>query len=303
MFHHFHNKKNKQTGQGSLNPKNFKKILVFLKSNYNILSPQKWLIKLKEGKLEKKDICLTFDDALLSQYTVALKILDKFKIKAFWFVYSSIFNGKIDEFEIHRKFRTTYYKNFYNFYLDFIKNFKEEYKFVKNKEFQNFNKYMRNYYPIYSKEDIKFRFIRDKILSKDQYNVILKKMMRKKSTNEKKLSKKLWLNNKHLINLDKKGHIIGMHAFNHPYKLSELNYINQKNELNKNYQHLKKTLKKKPISISYPNGSFNNHTVQIIKKLGIKCAFISSMKNNRQFQKKYVLKRLDHSIILNNLIK
>ena len=63
-------------------------------------------------------------------------------------------------------------------------------------------------------------------------------------------------------------------------------------------------IKKKPISISYPNGSYNRNTLKIIKKLGIKCGFLSNMKKIKLSNKKnYLLNRLDHSILLKNYIK
>ena len=58
-------------------------------------------------------------------------------------------------------------------------------------------------------------------------------MMIEKKTNKKKLSKNLWLTNSHLKRISKSGHMIGMHAYNHPYKLSRLNYSEQLNELKK----------------------------------------------------------------------
>jgi peptidoglycan/xylan/chitin deacetylase (PgdA/CDA1 family) len=128
-------------------------------------------------------------------------------------------------------------------------------------------------------------------------------MMIEKKTDEKKLSYKLWLKNIHLKNLANNGHIIGMHAYTHPYKLSQLSYKKQLNELKKNFMHLKSILKKKPISISYPNGSFNKDTIKIISNFGIKCGFLSNMKSyNSLYPENYVLKRLDHTIIIKNLL-
>ena len=108
----------------------------------------------------------------------------------------------------------------------------------------------------------------------------------------------------HLKKLSNAGHMIGMHAYNHPYKLSELNYVKQLDELKKNFIHLKKVLNKKPISISYPNGSFNKDTLKIINKLKIKCGFLSNMKSYKKlYPKEYVLRRLDHSIVMKEFIK
>ena len=197
-----------------------------------------------------------------------------------------------------------YYKNFNDFFINFSKHLNDKLIFQDNDEFKKFSKNMKKFYPIYSNIDIDFRYLRDHILSKYQFNKILSKMMLEKKTNKKKLSKNLWLNNNHLKKIAKNGHIVGMHAYNHPYKLSRLSYEDQLVELEKNYQHLKKTINQKPISISYPNGSFNNNTLKIIKKLGVKCGFLSSMKEHKLIkQKEYLLKRLDHSVLIKNYIK
>ena len=62
-------------------------------------------------------------------------------------------------------------------------------------------------------------------------------------------------------------------------------------------------LKLNPISISYPNGSFNKYTLKIIENLRLRCGFISSMKSyNKNYKKKFTLRRLDHSNILKNFL-
>ncbi len=140
MFHHFHLKNNQKLGQGSINKNEFEKIIIYLKKNYEILSPAEWLNKLEKKNLKKKDICITFDDALLSQYNIALKILNKYRLKAFWFVYSSVFNGMIDDFEIHRKFRSKYFKNFNGFFKNFLSFVNISTNYKKNKNFKIFYK-------------------------------------------------------------------------------------------------------------------------------------------------------------------
>ena len=303
MFHHFHLKNNQKFGQGSINKNEFEKIIIFLKKNYEILSPQEWLNKLEKKNLKKKDICITFDDALLSQYNIALKILNKYRLKAFWFVYSSVFNGIIDDFEIHRKFRSKYFKNFNEFFKNFLRFINTSPDYKRKNNFKIFYKKMKRYYPVYTDEDIEFRYLRDHVLNEEEYKNIMSKMIIVKKTSKKKLSKNLWLNNYHLKELSKRGHIIGMHAYNHPYKLSELDYESQNNELKRNFNHLKKILKINPVSISYPNGSFNKYTLKIIEKLKLRCGFISNMKSyNSSYKMKFTLRRLDHSNILKNLL-
>ncbi len=46
--------------------------------------------------------------------------------------------------------------------------------------------------------------------------------------NIKDFYKNTWLNKKDLVNLNKKGHMIGMHSFSHPYRMSSLTKKKQK---------------------------------------------------------------------------
>ena len=97
MFHHFHNNEHTK-GQGSISENDFEKIILHYKDN--ILSAEDWYKKAISGQLSENDICLTFDDALLCQYDVALPILKKHNLTAFWFVYSSVIQGYSEKLEI-----------------------------------------------------------------------------------------------------------------------------------------------------------------------------------------------------------
>ena len=76
MFHHFHNKKHLK-GQGSINSLSFERILDYLQKNYNLIGSDEYSEKVFNKKLGINDVCLTFDDALLSQYEIAVPILKK----------------------------------------------------------------------------------------------------------------------------------------------------------------------------------------------------------------------------------
>ena len=54
---------------------------------------------------------MTFDDALRCQYDIAVPVIEDLNIKAFFFVYSSIFSEDPDLFEVYRYFRMNYFKN------------------------------------------------------------------------------------------------------------------------------------------------------------------------------------------------
>ena len=73
MFHHFHGKSHIKS-QGSINQKQFNKILSVLKKKYNLLDANIFLDKCLSGLIKKKDICLTFDDGLKSQFDLVSPI-------------------------------------------------------------------------------------------------------------------------------------------------------------------------------------------------------------------------------------
>ena len=83
MFHHFNGKGHKKS-VGSISKSQFKKILNYIKKNYNLLNAEEFIARAIKKKLQLKDVCLTFDDNLKCQYDVAFPVLKKEKIQAFF---------------------------------------------------------------------------------------------------------------------------------------------------------------------------------------------------------------------------
>ena len=92
--------------------------------------------KLKNNKLNSTELCVTFDDAIKCQMDIALPVLEDFKIKSFFFVYTSIFEGNPDQLEVFRYFRMNYFEKIDDFYKEFyeILNKDLELFFTKNNE-------------------------------------------------------------------------------------------------------------------------------------------------------------------------
>ena len=112
MVHGIHEDNHKPLSQGSISVKKLEKVIRKLKNR--ILDADKWIKKSINNELEKNDLCLTLDDNLRSQIKYAIPLLKKFKIKAFFFVYTSIYEKKNYEFEVFRYFYNKYtsFKNF-----------------------------------------------------------------------------------------------------------------------------------------------------------------------------------------------
>ncbi len=299
MFHHFHDEFHPK-GQGSISSSMFEKILTWLKKNYNLISADLYYKKVLENKLRKEDVCLSFDDALLCQYDIALPILEKNNLKAFFFIYSSPILGEPDFLEIFRYFRCIVYKSIDLFYMDFFNlveaNHKEKYV-IKKKEFSSLD-YLKEF-PFYTKNDKWFRYLRDIFLGKIKYTKLMKSLMKKKKFNYKKITSKLWMADKHLINLNKRGHIIGLHSYSHPTTMRMLPVYKQYEEYLKNKEHLEKVLEKNSInSMSHPCGSYNKDTLEILKKLNINVGFRSNT-SIQTIKSALEIPREDHA----NLIK
>lgn len=274
MFHHFHDKHVHKKGQGSIDKNDLIKIIKYI-GRENILDADVFIKKYLNNTLKRNEVCFTFDDGIKSQFDVALPVLNEFKIKSFFFVYSSLFTGKPDYLEVYRYFRLNFYKSINEFYFNFFKylNFDLKNYFSENHKIIINSKYK---FPHYSINDIKFRLVRDKLLNPRQYKLIMSKLFKIKRFNPKKYLNHLYINKENLKIIKNDGHIIGLHSHSHPTLIEKLSYESQAKEYKQNILTLSKILNQKRkdfISMSHPCGSYNENTKKILKKLGIKLGF------------------------------
>ena len=288
MFHHFHDYKKHKKTQGSITAQTLEKIIKKI-ARKNILDAHIFKKKTVENKLKKNHICLTFDDGIKSQIDIALQILKKYKIKAFFFIYSSILTNKPDNLEIYRYFRCSYFKNIDEFYNLFFQEVKIDLeKFFKKKI--NEIKKMKKTFSYYSINDIKFRILRDGHLTVKQYDKIMKKLFIKKRFNPKKIFYKIFMNKKDIKKLVFDGHLIGLHSHTHPTNFKKLTIKEQKNEYYKNKKFLNE-FTKDICSMSHPCGNYNKSTLKLLFKMGIKIGF----KQHLFIDKKFGMKKINNS--------
>jgi len=277
MFHYFHDGLKHKPSQGSISKDQFEKILKKVDLE-NIIPAKKWADKTENDSLENNEICITFDDGLRCQYDVALPILEKYNLTAFWFVNSSTLVGEINNLEIFRRFRNDYFSSITEFYDTFFSTALESN--YKNEVKQGLEKFPKNYlseFTFYTLEDRKFRYLRDKVLNPIQYEIITKNIMKLKGVTTKDLAKDLWISDKQLCTLKKMDHIIGIHSHSHPTVLVNLSYEEQKREYEKNIEILSDILNEKPFTMAHPCNSYSDETLEILDKMGIKIGFCSNM--------------------------
>lgn len=277
LFHHFHDKKLFYKSPGSLEKKKFSQ---FVKFNKKKISSSKNFLENFDKK--KKLISLSFDDGLKCQYNLALPVLEKAKIKAFFFIPTSIFNNKKLSFEVIRYLKYKYFSDvnkFYKIFIDHINKNQKLKKKIKKNTNKLFNK-IKTESPYYTKLDIEHKIIRDYLITENDYNKVILSIIKKKKINIKKIHKKLFMSKKNISKLFKLGHTIGLHSHSHNFQFHKLNYNQELREYKKNKLLLENILQSKVNVASYPFGYQTENSSKIFQKVGINFAF------NKNFKKR-----------------
>ena len=303
MLHHFYDENIHLKGQGAISKDEFNKLLDFIEKKHNIIPAKDWTQKAIENSLKQNEVCLTFDDGLRCQYDIAMPVLEQRNLTAFWFVYSSVFYGEIGKLELYRYFRTPYFNNVEEFYIKFEKKLLESNDAtIIQQNLQNFDpkKYLIEH-TIYSDSDRRFRFLRDKVLGPKHYEFIMDMMIMDSDIDKNQIQSLLWMDNDCLRMLDSLGHIVGLHSYTHPTDLKNFPEKVQLDEYKKNFNHLNQVLGSKPKTMSHPCNSYNNKTLKILTKLGVKIGFRSNINQNDFSSLEFP--REDHSTIMKEVIK
>lgn len=301
MFHHFHDSSHLRS-QGSISAGEFERMIIFLGDNFNILSPQKYIQKADSGSFDGHDICLTFDDALKCQIDVAVPLLKKYDLHAFFFIYSSVFTAAPDLLEVYRYFRSKYFNDVNEFYEIFFRVAEAEMRSDYEVAFTAFqkNNFLKNF-EFYSDNDRWFRFLRDMALRPGSYHQLMSHLFSKFNFDPSECREHLWMSEEDIRKLASSGHEIGLHSFSHPTRISQLGSQDQLKEYQSNFDHLSALLGGKKIrSMSHPCGDYNSDTLNVLENLGIEIGFRSNMDviNNAS---RFEWPRRDHAVVLQEL--
>lgn len=288
MFHHFHDENKHVRCQGSIDATKLEAIINWLNEKYVLLSAKDYLKRVEENTLEPHMKCLTFDDGLRCQYDVALPVLNRHKLTAFWFVYSSPFvnDAETDRLEIYHNFRFSMFKDiddFYGSFFDMLKRTKWYELLEIDREIREFS--IQKYRPdcsFYTMEDRLFRYLRNCVL-KEHYHSLMDEMMMAYKYDIDNAKKSLWIEAESINSLAKSGHIIGLHTHTHHTNLTSLSYEMQKKEWVKNKEIIENMTNKEVVTASYPCGVFNEETIRIMKENKIILAFADNMLDDNSY--------------------
>lgn len=298
MFHHFYDGQKHPKVQGGISGDQLEQMVGWLQKNYHLLSAEAWYDKAQSKTLADRDVCLTFDDNLLCQYDIALPVLERHGIKAFWFIFTSPLLGTIEKLELYRYFRTVYFGNVEDFYRSFDEVISHsEFKATVEEKLKNLvpEKYLSEF-PFYTKQDRIFRYIRDQVLGPANYNQLMDQMIAESKIDVQEISKNLWCSRDHISHLKNTGHIIGLHSHTHPTDLKVLEPELQRKEYTENQSLLAEVVDNAISTMSHPCNSYNDDTLAILKSLGIDLGFRSNMEDGYSSSLEYP--RLDHALLV-----
>lgn len=298
-FHYFHNNREHIECQGSFDEKQFDEMIQKIISRYDVLSPESFLEVVNSGINEGcTKVVITFSCGLKSQYDIALPILKKYGIKAIWFLYTDNFYGNDILVEKYHHFRFYSYKNIDLFYDDFFKCAKE---YVSEKDWDDYNsvdEYAWSDY--YTEQDKKYKYLRNKILSKEIFNSIMNELMRKKGYCFDDHKQEIWLTKDMVREIVSQGHMLGLHTHTHPNDVKSLSYEMQKKEYLENKKCLESIIGKEVSLMSHPCNSYNDDTLKVLHELRIKYGFRADM--SKQNYSLFELPQIDASSLYRILL-
>lgn len=276
MFHRFHRSGEVAGGQGSVSDIAFETFLRSIEPK-RVLAPQEWMTRAKAGQLQRTDLCITFDDGLKSQVAVALPILARLNFRAFWFVYSAALHGKYDRNEIANYLATRHFISFAAFADHFLVTAGVPEQVFESDNWHNYAQDLNNRFPFYSPQDIRYRYVRNRVLSRDKFNELIDYLLKSLKLDLDEIAGHLWLKSTDVQSLHAAGHTIGMHSYSHPFALAELNPEEQRVEYRTNFDDLVRITGEAPRSMSHPLNSHSPVTLDVLTELQIECGFCSNM--------------------------
>lgn len=227
--------------------------------------------------LPERCFYLTFDDGIKDHLTNVVPVLLRFGLEAAFFVPGSVVDGsgRLPTLE-----RQRFLQYGFSSYRGFLENFVETAASIAD-DTPNFNiaptevnmarmgSYLSEYL-FYSRDERYYRYLRDKVLRPDHFISTVDAMFEKRYEYDRAIIDKFYLSPSDLGELHSAGMTIGGHGFCHEH-LPRLD--DQAADIRKGLDLIASITGERPTIFSYPYGSYNATTLDIMAALGMKLAF------------------------------
>lgn len=276
MFHHFHGSGHLKS-EGSFSAEEFNRSLDSASKIATILSAEVFLEKALTGKLAETDICCSFDDGLQCQFDVAAPVLAAKELKAFFFVNTGPHAGHPYVLEIFRIFRNQFFENKEIFFAEFDSTVQTTMSETLSNALKSFPEDYLTVYPFYTKGDRWFRYLRDEILTAEEYLETMQLVIKDHGTSIEEINQKITMSRESITQLSDQGHVIGLHSHSHPTNITRLTTAEKLSEYSVNSQYLNRYLNEAPKSMSHPNGVYDEDILRILREMKVFVGFRDNM--------------------------
>lgn len=276
MFHRFHASPVAGAWQGALTPEEFEQVLLYVGID-RILPAGEWLARLEEDRLGADDLCLTFDDGLRSQLEYALPVLERHSLRAFWFVYSCVFDGRPVKSEVY-SYVAGQIGGMATMIGEFLRRCPADLLAqLHSPAYAEYSARICAVAPFYSDADIRYRFLRNNPANQASVEDVMDGILAAHGFSEERVALTLWLRERDLVVLTRSGHHVGLHSYSHPYAIGELSAEAQRDQYGRNLKHIAAVTGRTPDSMSHPLSSYNHDSLTVLAELGIRCGFCANM--------------------------
>lgn len=229
-----------------MDPLLFERCIKYIKRKYSIVVLEEYLLNQEEYSNHKNKATILFDDGYLDNYEYALPILEKHNVKASFYVVTECIDKNIPTWThvLEHLFQFTFKKSLLLNFTFLPKNLRKL-KAASKEDLLAFAKELKPFL---------------KTVMHTERNIVLAEI--KNQFNDVELPK-VMMNWSHIRELSELGHYIGSHTVSHEMLATVNDEEFIKKELVDSKQRILDELKKDPLSISYPVGSYN----QMVQKL------------------------------------
>lgn len=298
MFHHFHRDQD-HPNPGSITGDQLRNLIDEIKKTHSIVTPGEFFHGLLNGRLSAKHVLFTFDDALRSQFEIALPVLKEYSIDALFNVYSGIWSDELPMLEVWSWWRTNAFEDFSEFYQLFLTFCNSSSPYRVEEILKEYPDGYLSEFPFYSQEERKFRFIRDRCLSFEEYSDINNRMMDQTGHSREKIAQTIWMTKEQVNVINDAGSEIGLHSFSHRTRISSLPVASQRAEYERNFYDLQDLTGNNPRFVAHPCGDYSSDTLSILGSLGVSVGFRSTPTGG---DKTYLeIPREDHSVLVDRM--
>ena len=276
MFHRFHPSGDASGWQGALSPQDFERILLHVGID-NILSPDEWMSRVNTSTLSSGDLCITFDDGLRCQAEHAEPVLEAYGLRAFWFIYSCVFDDILVKSEIY-SYLAAQLGGMATVAEQLLDSCSPSMKDrLESPAFTAYERQIREFAPFYTSSDVRFRFLRNDPLHRESFEATMDTIFGRHDLDIEAASHKIWLRPEDVRALAAKGHSVGLHSYSHPYEMAKLSRNVQLDEYERNQAQLAAITGIRPQCMSHPLNSYNSDSLEVLVDLGIYCGFRSNV--------------------------